>query len=86
MTDFKYLTKPPVFKLGIIGINDRDLTQFKNPLSEKMINKPVVVPNLPEPNIFFTPIQDNRDQVIEKIKRDMEHQLNITKNILPQRY
>jgi hypothetical protein len=93
MTDFKFKSQPSPFKLGIVErtntglqqFGQRDLTSFQNQ-SSNIINKPIVKPKLPEPNIFFTPIEDNRDQLLEKMKREMEYHLEVTKNTLPPRY
>ena len=81
MTDFKFRTSAPEFKLGInnMGIKSlpRDFTPYlkKAPIAQKQ----------PEPNVFFTPIPDNRDLILERMKRELEFQLELTKNTLPQR-
>lgn len=60
------------FKLGV-NIPVRDLAKF---YSQKT-NKPLMVPKNPEPNIYFTPIDDNRDQVLERIKKDLDYQFKL---------
>jgi len=86
MTDFKFRSKPQEFKLGVnnMGIQPlpRDLTPF---YSQTVPNKPIILPMKPQPNIFFTPIDDNRELVLERVKRELDYQLKLTKNILPER-
>ncbi len=92
MTDFRYPIKSSTFKLGIVERTDtgfrpfgvRDLSYFQKLPSEEMVNKPIIMPKQPEPNIFFTPIKDNRNQILEMMKRELELQLEVTK--LPLRY
>jgi hypothetical protein len=76
----------PAFKLGVnnTGINqgllNRDLTQFYQHSEPK---KPVIVPKQPQPNVFFTPIEDNREQVLRMMKKELDDQLEFTRIYLP---
>jgi len=87
MTEFRN-TQLPEFKLGINGAGlrsnqsliQRDLTSF---YQQKDINKPIVVPKQPEPNIFFTPIEDNREQILRMMKKELDSQLEFTRTYIP---
>lgn len=89
MTEFRNV-KLPEFKLGINGMGSRnnqallqrDLSQF---YEQKMHNKPMIMPKQPEPNIFFTPIEDNREQILRMMKKGLDDQLEFTKIYLPPR-
>jgi hypothetical protein len=59
------------FKLGI-NIPKRDMSQFYS------VSEPNKI-KTPEPNIFFTPIHDNREQILENIKKDLDNQFEIRK-------
>ena len=89
MTEFKNI-KLPEFKLGINGsgmrsnqaLLQRDLSQF---YELKELNKPIVAPKQPEPNVFFTPIEDNRELVLKMMKKELDNQLEFTRTYLPPR-
>jgi len=70
------------FKLGIT-IPLRDLTPYK---TQTIPNKPIIIPKQPQQNLFFTPIEDYREQVLEKMKKDLDYQIDLTKKTLPRRY
>ncbi len=89
MTDFKFHSKPSVFKLGIVERTNTGLQLFKPDFQIQLPNKPnkpIIIPKPPEPNIYFTPIQDNQDQVLERMKKNLEFHLEATKNILSTRF
>jgi hypothetical protein len=67
------------FKLGIT-IPARDMTPFMNQNNIKPIKK-----SEPEPDIFYTVI-DNRQEILERIKRDIDYQLEMRMKTLPTRY
>jgi len=52
--------------MNIINYQDRDLSMYKQMLAPK----PKIQPKL-EPNRFFTPIPDNREQILNIIKKDL---------------
>ena len=83
MTDFKFKSTPPEFKLGINGMGIKTLPRDLSPFYKA---DPIKQVGMPQPNLFFTPIEDNRDQILEQMKMDLENQLNFTKNTLPRRY
>lgn len=91
MTEFKNV-QLPAFKLGINGsgirsnqaLLQRDLKPFYEQKNENF-NKPITVPKQPQPDVFFTPIDDNRELILQNMKRDLEYQLEFTRTNLPPR-
>jgi hypothetical protein len=79
MTEFRN-TRLPEFKLGINKLT-RDLTKFQT----SSPNKPMIVPKQPQPNIYFAPIDDNREQILNNLKNELNNQLEFTKTYLPPR-
>lgn len=65
-------------------VPDRDLSEYYI-VNNHDVKKPVVIPRKPEPNIFFTPIEDNREKMLKKMKDEMDNEINKTLNILPKR-
>jgi len=71
------------FKLGIVErtssglkpFSQRDLTEF----TKLNTNKPTQNPS-PRPNLFYTPI-DNREQILEKMRKEIEYNLERHKMI-----
>ena len=86
MTEFRH-TKLPAFKLGINGTGIRSnqalLQRDLTPFYEQPISKPMILPKQPEPNVFFTPIEDNREQILDMMKKDLEAHLEFTRTYLP---
>jgi hypothetical protein len=84
--------KLPAFKLGINGsgvrsnqtLLQRDLRPFYEQKNENF-NKPITVPKQ-QPNIFFTPIDDNRELILGSMKNDLDYQLESSKTYLPPRF
>lgn len=81
----------PEFKLGIngIGVNQallqRDLTKYQYSAQTQFQTKQLIVPNQPEPNVFFTPIEDNREQILNKMRKELDDKLEFTRTHLPDR-
>ena len=44
-----------------------------------------MLPKQPQPNIFFSPIEDNREQVLQSMKNELDFHLENTRNTLPSR-
>jgi len=65
----------PTFRLGI-NIPARDMSKYNQVPIQK---RPIKL----EPDRFFSPIEDNRDQVLERIKREMDQQFAIRNTTLP---
>jgi hypothetical protein len=87
MTEFNSKYKAPEFKLGINGMGIRSAPRDMSPFyTQTMPNKPIIVPKQPQPDIFFTPIEDNRELVLQNMKRELDNQLEMRRSILPQRY
>jgi hypothetical protein len=85
MTEYRNM-QLPLFKLGInnLGLKSNQTLLQRNLNSfyeQNVINKPIIIPKKPEPNVFFTSI-DNREQIMKMMKNDLELQLNFTKTYL----
>lgn len=68
-------------RLGI-NIPDYNIENYRKINNENMDSilkerKPIIYKN-PEPNVFYTPSQDNRELILNKIKKEMDDAL-ITK-------
>ena len=59
-------------KLGLT-IPPRDLSVYQRDLEPK--SKPQIIPI---PNRFFSPIPDNRDMIMNDMKRDLDRELAMT--------
>ncbi len=64
------------FKLGVT-IPIRNMYQFSD--SHHNHNKPIIIPKKPEPNIFFTPLEDNREKYLIELRKDLDKQLELRK-------
>lgn len=67
-------------RLGI-NIQDRDLSRLRH-LNETNVSKQLTT-EVPVPNVYSSPIPDNREQILVEMRKEMDKKLEI--NELPQR-
>ncbi len=67
-------------KLGI-NIQDRDLSRLRH-LNETNVSKQLTT-KTPIPNVFSSPIPDNREQILLELRKELDKKLEI--NELPPR-
>lgn len=73
--------RKPVFKLGLPGRNVRNLPQLsKTSMPIREFRSENGTWSLPGPNIAFTPIPDNRELFLEKLRREQAIALESRKN------
>lgn len=70
-------------KLGFPNLNDRDLEMKRflnydnNELNVLGTGKKTIKYVEPRPNIFFSPVPDNRDDILKKMKIEIEKNLEV---------
>lgn len=67
---------------GTIELYFHKYNVFNKSYEEEYYNKPLII-KLPKPNVFITPIVDNRDQILQKIQKELDYNLEFTRTYLP---